>query len=346
MTEYGRGPGSEPWHPEDPLYGDGGWEGQQAHAGQQSPTAASRSSSIRAAAVRSSAVRRLEPGHGQQDAYGRRSSSTPQQYAAAPAGSSTRSSRTSSQQQYTGHDQQQYDGPTAAGRRPAPHAQVPYAADPADPYGQQARGLRRRPAGLLRHARRVSAAGAALRGAEPPAPTRPGARAGSRRRSRAEPTGIPDPTRASTPSSRAAARTTTTTTSRAGRGDRRRPRRQGDEGRQARSAAADCACLVVVAGVRRRRRRRRLLRLPVLPESFRRGPGLSRATAPGRRSASRSPRARGGYAIGQAAEGRRRRQERRRVRRRAQAKQSRRAEHPGRRVHPAARRCPPRAPSS
>ena len=34
MTEYGRSPGSEPWHPEDPLYGDQGWEGQQAAAGQ------------------------------------------------------------------------------------------------------------------------------------------------------------------------------------------------------------------------------------------------------------------------------------------------------------------------
>ena len=29
MTEYGRGQGSEPWHPDDPLYGDGGWGGQQ-----------------------------------------------------------------------------------------------------------------------------------------------------------------------------------------------------------------------------------------------------------------------------------------------------------------------------
>ncbi|MET9775168.1 endolytic transglycosylase MltG [Streptomyces sp. NPDC006367] len=37
MTEYGRGPGSEPWHPEDPLSGDGGWGGQQAHTGRQSP---------------------------------------------------------------------------------------------------------------------------------------------------------------------------------------------------------------------------------------------------------------------------------------------------------------------
>ncbi|MFB7916997.1 endolytic transglycosylase MltG [Streptomyces sp. NPDC056061] len=32
MTEYGRGPGSEPWHPEDPLYGDQGWGGQQQSA--------------------------------------------------------------------------------------------------------------------------------------------------------------------------------------------------------------------------------------------------------------------------------------------------------------------------
>ncbi|MEV6160805.1 endolytic transglycosylase MltG [Streptomyces sp. NPDC052052] len=33
MTEYGRGSGSEPWHPEDPLYGDQGWGGQQSAHG-------------------------------------------------------------------------------------------------------------------------------------------------------------------------------------------------------------------------------------------------------------------------------------------------------------------------
>ncbi|QKV91596.1 endolytic transglycosylase MltG [Streptomyces sp. NA02950] len=33
MTEYGRGSGSQPWHPEDPLYGDQGW-GHQAVTGQ------------------------------------------------------------------------------------------------------------------------------------------------------------------------------------------------------------------------------------------------------------------------------------------------------------------------
>lgn len=36
MTEYGRSSGSQPWDPEDPLYGDPGWHGQQA-AGGQSP---------------------------------------------------------------------------------------------------------------------------------------------------------------------------------------------------------------------------------------------------------------------------------------------------------------------
>ena len=34
MTDYGRGPGSEPWHPEDPLYGDGNWAQQSGYDGQ------------------------------------------------------------------------------------------------------------------------------------------------------------------------------------------------------------------------------------------------------------------------------------------------------------------------
>ncbi|MGW7330155.1 endolytic transglycosylase MltG [Streptomyces sp. NPDC054840] len=34
MTEYGRGRGPEPWHPEDPLYGDPGWTGHQTQQGQ------------------------------------------------------------------------------------------------------------------------------------------------------------------------------------------------------------------------------------------------------------------------------------------------------------------------
>ncbi|MCY0938062.1 endolytic transglycosylase MltG [Streptomyces sp. H34-S4] len=34
MTEYGRGPGPEPWHPEDPQYGDQGWTGHETQQGQ------------------------------------------------------------------------------------------------------------------------------------------------------------------------------------------------------------------------------------------------------------------------------------------------------------------------
>ncbi|MEV0413291.1 endolytic transglycosylase MltG [Streptomyces sp. NPDC050448] len=34
MTEYGRGRGPEPWHPEDPLYGDQGWTGHEAQQAQ------------------------------------------------------------------------------------------------------------------------------------------------------------------------------------------------------------------------------------------------------------------------------------------------------------------------
>ncbi|MFE1782197.1 endolytic transglycosylase MltG [Streptomyces sp. NPDC059506] len=39
MTDLGRGSGSQPWHPEDPLYGDGGGWGQQAHSGTYDPYA-------------------------------------------------------------------------------------------------------------------------------------------------------------------------------------------------------------------------------------------------------------------------------------------------------------------
>jgi UPF0755 protein len=40
MTDYGRGSGSAPWHPEGPLYGDQGWDGQQAEGAPPAPPAA------------------------------------------------------------------------------------------------------------------------------------------------------------------------------------------------------------------------------------------------------------------------------------------------------------------
>ncbi|CCK31468.1 integral membrane protein [Streptomyces davaonensis JCM 4913] len=119
MTEYGRGQGSEPWHPEDPYYGDGGWGGQQAQQGQQSPYGGQ---------PQHYPEQPQQPqqqygdwGTGQQAAYGQQGHGQNQQYG---------------QQQYTGqgYQQQGYDN---NGWGTGTHGQVPYN-DPQDPYGQQA----------------------------------------------------------------------------------------------------------------------------------------------------------------------------------------------------------------
>ncbi|MGY1502244.1 endolytic transglycosylase MltG [Streptomyces sp. QTS52] len=139
MTEYGRGPGSEPWHPEDPLYGDVGWEGQQAQADQSSYGG--------------------QPQHypqqqpeqqqygdwgtdGQQAAYGQAqqqypNQQYPQQYPQQPEHQQypQQYGEHAHQQPYVDQGQQQYaNGGWGAGQQ----AQVPYVADPADPYAQQA----------------------------------------------------------------------------------------------------------------------------------------------------------------------------------------------------------------
>ncbi|WP_121716471.1 endolytic transglycosylase MltG [Streptomyces sp. E5N91] len=145
MTEYGRGPGSEPWHPEDPLYGDGGWGGQQAQAGQQSPYGGQ---------PQQYPEQQAQQGYGDwsnggQASYG---DGQPQydQYAHQhpepqydPYG----------QQQYDQHQygQQQYDQQYAPQAQPqegydnggwggGAHPQAQYPANPSDPYGQQAGG--------------------------------------------------------------------------------------------------------------------------------------------------------------------------------------------------------------
>ncbi|MET8943764.1 endolytic transglycosylase MltG [Streptomyces sp. NPDC004542] len=138
MTEYGRGPGSEPWHPEDPLFGDGGWEGQQqAHAGPQSAYGGQPQQHS------------PEPQYGD---WGRNQHSgyDQQQYQYHDGqghhyhdGQGRQHYGTQGQQQYdqqyahhAGHSQDQYHqggGWDATGT----HGHVPYAADPGDPYGQQ-----------------------------------------------------------------------------------------------------------------------------------------------------------------------------------------------------------------
>ncbi|RMB86803.1 endolytic transglycosylase MltG [Streptomyces shenzhenensis] len=152
MTEYGRGPGSEPWHPEDPLYGDGGWGGQQTQPGQQAPYGG------------------LPQHHPQQPQYGgwnqEQSGYDQQQYqyygeqGQQPyaqqgnehyAGHDQQQYAGHDQQHYQGHDQQQYAGhgrqqypvqsppqyPQGGWDATGTHGHMPYAADPGDPYGQQ-----------------------------------------------------------------------------------------------------------------------------------------------------------------------------------------------------------------
>ncbi|MGW0815051.1 endolytic transglycosylase MltG [Streptomyces viridiviolaceus] len=129
MTEYGRGQGSEPWHPEDPLYGDGGWGGQQAHAGRQSPYGGQPQQQY---PEQPQQPHYGDWGDGGQAAYGQ----PQQQYG-----------------QYDGHQQQGYDqqqyGAQAQHQQPyddsngwgsgvQPHVQYP--TDPSDPYGQQNAG--------------------------------------------------------------------------------------------------------------------------------------------------------------------------------------------------------------
>ncbi|WKX07647.1 endolytic transglycosylase MltG [Streptomyces sp. NL15-2K] len=133
MTDYGRGEGSEPWHPEDPLYGDGGWGGQQAQEGQQSPYGGQPQHY------------REQPqygdwGNGQQAAYGQAQQHYQQQHQQQYGEQQYNQQQYNQQydqqydqQQYGAQPQQQYDnGDWATGT----HSHVQYA-DPSDPYGQQ-----------------------------------------------------------------------------------------------------------------------------------------------------------------------------------------------------------------
>ncbi|MGW0581401.1 endolytic transglycosylase MltG, partial [Streptomyces sp. NPDC002920] len=145
MTEYGRGPGSEPWHPEDPLYGEPGWDGQQAHQGQP--------------AYGGQPQHHHYPQQSQQQEYGDWTDGQAQQYDPQQYDPQQYDQQQYHQQQY-GHqyeqqqyEQQQYD-PQQYDQRYAQQGQqgyheggwdgtgtaahVPYAADPGDPYGQQA----------------------------------------------------------------------------------------------------------------------------------------------------------------------------------------------------------------
>ncbi|MCX2184048.1 endolytic transglycosylase MltG [Streptomyces sp. SKN60] len=123
MTEYGRSPGSEPWHPSDPLYGDQGWEGQQQYPQQQ---------------YQQQAPYGHQDPYAQQQTYAggpyeQQQSHDPQQYPQDYG-------QQYGEQQYgqsagydtPGYPAQQYDATWETGQ-----AAMPYNAPPADPYGGQ-----------------------------------------------------------------------------------------------------------------------------------------------------------------------------------------------------------------
>lgn len=115
MTEYGRGPGSEPWHPEDPLYGDQGWDGQQAAHGQSQYGGPQQAYPQDPYAQQQ--PQQMYPQHQQPQQYG-----TPQDpYAQDP---------------YAQQQQQQQHDPYAQGPYAQQQQQQPQ--QPHDPYAQQA----------------------------------------------------------------------------------------------------------------------------------------------------------------------------------------------------------------
>ncbi|MFI8534632.1 endolytic transglycosylase MltG [Streptomyces aquilus] len=139
MTEYGRGQeGSEPWHPQDPYYGDGGWEGQQGHVGQQAAYGGQPQHYPQAPQQSEYG----DWGTGQQADYGQAQQQYQQQYDQQQYGQEHQQqydpNQQYGQQQYAPQQpqhQQQYDNSGSWGT--GTHTHVPYA-DPSDPYGQQA----------------------------------------------------------------------------------------------------------------------------------------------------------------------------------------------------------------
>ncbi|WP_031005550.1 endolytic transglycosylase MltG [Streptomyces sp. NRRL F-5727] len=138
MTEYGRGQGSEPWHPTDPLYGDQGWEGQQQYQQPQQATPYA------------------QGGQGYQDPYAQQGYGTdpyqqqaayqqqyPQQGYADPHAQVYGDQGQAAAQSYgqtgwnQGYDTPGQHGQTYDGNWETGQAAMAYNAPPADPYGGQ-----------------------------------------------------------------------------------------------------------------------------------------------------------------------------------------------------------------
>ncbi|MEU6480234.1 endolytic transglycosylase MltG [Streptomyces sp. NPDC047017] len=146
MTEYGRGPGPEPWHPEDPLYGDRGWGGQQAPAGPQSPYGGLPQHHPQEPQQQyGDWSHEQQPGHGDQypQHYDGQDLTQSPHYGGQPHHGGPQQGGHQYDQQYAAHLQDGYQqGGGWDGGQGQPQPQVPYtAADPVDPYGQQTHAM-------------------------------------------------------------------------------------------------------------------------------------------------------------------------------------------------------------
>ncbi|MFF6994161.1 endolytic transglycosylase MltG [Streptomyces sp. NPDC008313] len=132
MTEYGRGQGSEPWHPEDPLYGDGGWagqadDGQSSDGGRPQYYPQQPQQHYQDPQAQQPQSQYGDWGHGQQGAYGHGQQRYPDQ--------------SGGQQQYGGTPQQQYGGQSpqqygSQGGQPYPDQGYPAQGGPDQGYPQ------------------------------------------------------------------------------------------------------------------------------------------------------------------------------------------------------------------
>ena len=141
MTEYGRGQeGSEPWHPQDPYHGDGGWEGQQADTGHQAAYGGQPQHYPQAPQQQSEYG---DWGTGQQGDYGQAQQQYQQQYDNPNQGYDQQNqgynqqNQSFDQQQYPAQQHQQYAQQQYGNSGWGTGTQVQYP-DPSDPYGQQA----------------------------------------------------------------------------------------------------------------------------------------------------------------------------------------------------------------
>ncbi|MFF3324161.1 endolytic transglycosylase MltG [Streptomyces sp. NPDC002889] len=145
MTEYGRGPGSEPWHPEDPLYGDQGWGGQQAEAGHapyggqpqqqypQQPQQYDTSQDLYQQQYDQQSQQQYDQQQYGQQQYGGQQHDQQHYGQQPPQPQYGRPPQQQYPQHARPHPQQQYQEGWDTGQQAA----MPYGADPADTYGGQ-----------------------------------------------------------------------------------------------------------------------------------------------------------------------------------------------------------------